>query len=101
MSKESDRLKALARKVSEKHKDVNPKSESQGNVFPIDVNPPHGEKGDFIKVTATLSPETYRMAMAEVTRRKLAKAGDAQISAVIREALATYLGREGEKQASA
>ncbi len=96
MTKESDRLKALARQVSEKRKDVN-----QENVFPIDVNPPHGEKGGFIKVTATLSPETYRLAMAEVTRRKLAKAGDAQISAVIREALAAYLGREGEKQASA
>jgi len=96
MSKESDRLKALARQVSEKRKDVN-----QGNVFPIDVNPPHGEKSAFVKVTATLSPETYRLAMAEVTRRKLAKAGDAQISAVIREALAAYLGREGDKQASA
>jgi hypothetical protein len=96
MSKESDRLKALARQVSEKRKDVNPI-----NVFPIDVNPPHGAKGGFIKVTATLSPETYQLAMAEVTRRKLAKAGDAQISAVIREALAAYLGREGEKQASA
>jgi hypothetical protein len=52
-------------------------------------------------VTVTLSPETYQLAMAEVTRRKLAKAGDAQISAVIREALAAYLGREGEKRASA
>jgi hypothetical protein len=101
MSKESDRLKALARKVSEKHKDVDPKNEFPGNVFPTDVNPRHGEKGGFIKVTATLSPETYRMAMAEVTRRKLAKSGDAQISAVIREALAAYLGREKERQASA
>jgi hypothetical protein len=96
MSKESDRLKALARQVSEKRKDVNP-----GNIFPIDVNPPHGEKGGFIKVTVTLSPDTYQLAMGEVTRRKLAKAGDAQISAVIREALAAYLVREGEKQASA
>jgi hypothetical protein len=95
MSKESDRLRALARQVSEKRKDVD-----TDNVFPINVNPPHGEKGNFVKITATLSPEIYRLAMAEVTRRKLAKAGDAQISAVIREALAVYLGREGEKQAS-
>jgi hypothetical protein len=101
MSKESDRLKALARQVSEKRKDVNQGNVIQTNVFPIDVNPPHGEKGGFIKVTATLSPETYRLAMGEVTRRKLAKAGDAQISAVIREALAAYLGKEREKQASA
>jgi hypothetical protein len=32
--------------------------------------------------------------MTEVTRRKLAKAGDAQISAIIREALAAYLTKE-------
>jgi len=96
MSKESDRLKALARQVSEKRKDAD-----SGKVFPIEVNPPRGLKGDFVKVTATLSPETYRLAMGEVTRRKLAKQGDAQISAVIREALVAYLGREGEKRASA
>jgi hypothetical protein len=96
MSKESDRLKALARQVSDKHKDVDAK-----NGFPINANPPHGKKGDFVKITATLSPETYQLAMAEVTRRKLAKAGDAQISAVIREALIAYLMRGGETQVSA
>jgi hypothetical protein len=28
---------------------------------PIEAHAPHGEKGDFIKVTATLSPEVYRL----------------------------------------
>jgi hypothetical protein len=97
MSKESDRLKALARRVSDNRKDDN-----KINVFPInEVNPPRGQKGAFIKVTVTLSPDIYQSAMTEVTRRKLAKAGDAQISAVIREALAAYLTKETDKQASA
>ena len=97
MSKESDRLKALARKVSDKHKDDNPKDISHTN----DVNPPHGEKGAFIKVTVTLSPEVYQSAMTEVARRKVAKIGNAQISAIIREALAAYLIKGIQTQASA
>jgi hypothetical protein len=96
MSKESDRLRTLARQVSDIRKDINPK-----DTIPLNVNPPRGAKGGFIKVTATLSPETYQLAMTEVTRRKLAKVGDAQISAVIREALTAYLGKERGKQASA
>ena len=97
MSKESDRLKALARKVSDNRKD-----ENKTNVLHInDVNPPRGQKGAFVKVTITLSPDIYQSAMTEVTRRKLAKTGDAQISAVIREALAAYLTKEPQKQASA
>jgi hypothetical protein len=97
MSKESDRLKALARRVSDKRKDDN-----KINVFPINaVNPPRGQKGAFVKVTVTLSPDIYQSAVTEVTRRKLAKTGDAQISAVIREALAAYLTKGTDKQASA
>jgi hypothetical protein len=97
VSKESDRLKALARKVSDNRKDDN-----KANVFHInDVNPPRGQKGTFVKVTITLSPDIYQSAMTEVTRRKLAKTGDAQISAVIREALAAYLTKGAPKQASA
>ncbi len=97
MSKESDRLKALARRVSDKRKD-----ENRTDVFHTnDVNPPRGQKGAFVKVTVTLSPDIYQSAMTEVTRRKLAKAGDAQISAVIREALAAYLTKGMQMQASA
>lgn len=96
MSKESDRLKALARRVSDNRKDVHPIDVFHTN----DVNPPRGQKGGFVKVTVTLSPEIYESAMGEVLRRKLNKTGDAQISAVIREALAVFLTKPAPKQAA-
>jgi hypothetical protein len=60
---------------------------------PLEANAPHGEKGDFVKVTATLSPEVYELIMKEVMRRKLAKAPNAQLSAVIREAVVAMFER--------
>ena len=58
---------------------------------PIEAHAPHGEKGDFIKVTATLSPEVYRLLADEMVRRKLAKEPNAQLSAILREAVVHYL----------
>ena len=55
------------------------------------VNPPRGEKGGFLKVTVTLDPATYELIATEALRRRLAKEKDAQLSAVIREAVAQYL----------
>jgi len=55
------------------------------------ANRPHGDKGDHIKITVTLPPEVYALIAQEVTRRKLAKEPDAQLSAIIREALVTHL----------
>ena len=55
------------------------------------VNPPRGEKGDFLKITVTLDPATYELIATEAMRRKLNKEKDAQLSAVIREAVAQYL----------
>jgi len=57
------------------------------------VNPPHGEKGDFIKITVTLDPATYELIATEAMRRKMRKERDAQLSAVIREAVAEYLAK--------
>jgi hypothetical protein len=68
-----------------------PEPEEHGLV----ANPAHGTKGDFVKVTATLSPKVYELIMHEVMRRKLAKERDAQLSAVIREAVvAMFSGRQ-------
>ena len=53
----------------------------------INPNPPKGEKGDFLKVTVTLSPEIYAMLAEESSRRRVAKAKDSAISALIREAV--------------
>ena len=55
------------------------------------VNPPRGEKGDFIKITVTLDPATYELIATEAMRRKMNREKDAQLSAVIREAVAQYL----------
>ena len=55
------------------------------------VNPPRGEKGDFLKITVTLDPATYELIATEAMRRKMNKEKDAQLSAVIREAVAQYL----------
>jgi hypothetical protein len=62
---------------------------------PVEAHAPHGEKGDFIKVTATLSPEVYRLLADEMVRRKLAKEPNAQLSAILREAVVKYLGPRG------
>jgi transcriptional regulator of met regulon len=59
---------------------------------PAEVHAPHGERGDFIKVTATLSPEVYKLVSDEMLRRKLAKEPNAQLSAILREAVLRYLG---------
>ena len=48
-------------------------------------------KADFIKLTITLPPELYEQLIGESTRRKLKKAPDATLSAVVRDALAHYL----------
>ena len=88
MTKESERLKTLARGISEKLKTVTPK---KVNLPALEANPAHGEKGDFLKVTATLSPEVYRLLAEEMTRRKLAKEPNAQLSAILREAVVAYL----------
>ena len=57
----------------------------------IEPNPPHGEKGDFVKVTVTLPPKVYELIMQETIRRKMEKEPNPGISAVIREAVVEYL----------
>lgn len=78
------RLTALAGKLGTKKASA----KKEGVV----ANPPHGAKGDFVKLTVTLPPEVYELIMREVTRRKVAKESNPQISAVLREAVVKYLG---------
>jgi hypothetical protein len=61
----------------------------------IEAHAPHGDKGDFVKVTATLSPEVYRLLADEMVRGKLAKEPNAQLSAILREAVVQYLKPRG------
>lgn len=90
MSKETQRLRSLAGRISdngnsEKRKSVSPIS------VPADANAPHGERGDFLKVTATLSPEVFKLVSDEVQRRRLAREPNAAMSAILREAVLAYL----------
>lgn len=57
----------------------------------INPNPPKGEKGDFFKITVSLSPEINRLIVDEVARRKETRAGNAVASAIIREAVVKML----------
>ena len=52
-------------------------------------------RGDFLKITATVSPEVFRLVSNEVQRRKLAKEPGAQASAVLRECVLGWLGHGG------
>jgi hypothetical protein len=89
MIKETQRLRSLAgrlseERISEEHQDVFPLS------VPDDATAPHGERGDYVKVTATLSPKVYKLVSDEMQRRKLAKEKNPQISAILREAVEAY-----------
>jgi transcriptional regulator of met regulon len=87
--KPTDRLKALARsnRISE-----NSNSEIHINAIP-QAHAPHGARGDFLKLTVTLSPDVYALIADEVKRRKLAREPNAGLSAVLREAVTAFLGQ--------
>ncbi len=57
----------------------------------LEANPPHGRRGEFVKVTVTLPPEIYGLIAQEAMRRKMAKERDPLISAIVREAIVAYL----------
>ncbi len=86
--KEKARLTELAQRLADKPKGT---AEAKGRLGQLVANPPHGEKGDFVKVTVTLPPAVYQVLSQEVTRRKLAKEPNPRLSAVIREAVVAYL----------
>jgi hypothetical protein len=87
--KPADRLKALARssRISEKGQ-----SETHIDAMP-EAHAPHGERGDFLKLTVTLSPDVYSLIADEVKRRKLAKEPNAGLSAILREAVTVFFGK--------
>ena len=85
------RLAQLAERISEKPKDDKLDTRKMDI---LEANPPHGEKGDFVKITITLPPTVYELLARETTRRKMVKEPNPNLSAVIREAVVHYLERE-------
>jgi hypothetical protein len=63
----------------------------------IHVDAPHGERGDFRKVTITLPPEAYEQLVKESARRKIAREPNHLLSALIREALLEFLNRRAPR----
>jgi hypothetical protein len=64
--------------------------------MPQALHPPHGTKGEFRKLTVTLSPTLFAQVLHESTRRKVTGAKHANTSAVIREALAEFFRLRAE-----
>ncbi len=56
-------------------------------------DPTYGGKGDFRKITVTVSPETYELLIRESARRKIAGEPNQLISSLLREAIFDYLLR--------
>jgi hypothetical protein len=57
-----------------------------------EVHRPYGERGDFEKVTVTLPSEVRGLLLDESLRRKKDRSKDWSIAAIVREAIAAYLG---------
>ena len=94
MKKEKTRLADLASKLRSSEERISGIGETDiGKMVGVDPNPPHGEKGDFRKLTITLPPEAYELLVQESARRKIAKQPHHLMSAIIREAVMGYLGK--------
>ncbi len=95
MKKEKTRLADLASRLRTSEEDNSEIRKTDiGNIQ--DANPPHGEKGDFRKITITLPPVIYELLVQESARRKIAKEPNHPLSAIIREAVVDYLGEPKE-----
>lgn len=57
----------------------------------IQLNPPHGEKDGFERMSITLPPEIRQRLLDESNRRKKERSPDWSISVIVREALAAHL----------
>ena len=58
------------------------------------LNPPHGKKGNFEKITATLPSPIRQLLLDETQRRKVERDPNWSISVIVREALIEYLGSQ-------
>ena len=96
----SDKQKKPINKVlrNTKSEIVNTKSGNRG--VALVLNPPHGEKDDFAKITVTLPRPIRQLLLNESHWRKTERDPDWSISVIVREALAAYLGTKLEKPSS-
>ena len=76
------------------------KLKSENREIALVLNPPHGEKDDFAKITVTLPRPIRQLLLNESHLRKTERDPDWSISVIVREALAAYLGNKLEKHSS-
>ena len=85
-----DKQKKSGKKVLRKPK--NSKSDGQGIALKkLVLNPPHGQKDNFEKITVTLPSPIRRLLLDESHQRKTERDPNWSISVIVREALAAYL----------
>jgi hypothetical protein len=70
---------------------TNAESQAGRVIGDIQLNPPHGEKDGFERMSITLPPEIRQRLLDESNRRKKEHSPDWSISVIVREALAGYL----------
>ncbi|MGA8164592.1 MAG: hypothetical protein WB791_06150 [Waddliaceae bacterium] len=66
-----------------------PKAQSKS----VEANPTRGERGDFLKVTITLSPEMLVSLKKVGMERKIQGMKDTDVSSLIREAVSVFLNQ--------
>ena len=86
--KKKNRNKFLRKPKNLKSED---KGTTQGNLV---LNPPHGKKDNFEKITVTLPSPIRRLLLDEAHRRKIERDPNWSISVIVREALVEYLGSQ-------
>ena len=85
-----DKQKKSGKKVLRKPKNL--KSDGQGIALrKLVLNPPHGQKDNFEKITVTLPSPIRRLLLDESHQRKTERDPNWSISVIVREALAAYL----------
>jgi hypothetical protein len=90
----NDKKKKNVKKVLRTTKNINVEDQKIA-LSKLVLNPPHGEKDNFAKITVTLPSPIRRLLLDESHRRKTERDPNWSISVVVREALAAYLGTQG------
>ena len=69
-------------------------SQCKGNIG--DINPPKGERSDFMQITLMVNPKLFETVKQLEAQRRAAGEKGVNFSSITREALAQYLKKEAE-----
>ena len=88
-----DKQNKNRKKVLRKPKNRKSKDQEIGHENLV-LNPPHGKKDNFEKITVTLPSPIRQLLLDETHRRKVERDPNWSISVIVREALIEYLGSQ-------